>query len=331
MIEMAGPLVERMRYHFEPYIRVRILVDVLGKPAGGKEARILRDEVRDTVLVKTLLAEQDAAGKIPLHPYAKWRGAHWVLASLADLRYAPGDPRLIPLREQVYAWLLSDEHARKIEKRVVDGRVRWHASMEGNAVYYLLTLGLADERTEELVERLLSWQWPDGGWNCDMKPEARHSSFMESLIPLRALALHADRTGSARSRVAAERAAQIFLKRGLYRRQSDGQVIAPDFVLLHYPCYWHYDFLFGLKVMAEAGFIEDPRCADALDLLESRQLADSGFPAERKYYRVGRHGGSDDSLVNWGGTSKRKMNPFVTADAFHALRAGGRLSLLGVR
>ena len=58
MIEMVGPLIEQMRYHSEPYIRVRILVDVLGRDPGSKEARILRDEVRDTVLVKTLLAER---------------------------------------------------------------------------------------------------------------------------------------------------------------------------------------------------------------------------------------------------------------------------------
>ncbi|HQA80848.1 MAG TPA: PAS domain-containing protein, partial [Methanoregulaceae archaeon] len=48
-----------------------------------------------------------------------------------------------------------------------------------------------------------------------------------------------------------------------------GQVIAPDFVLLHYPHYWHYDFLFGLMVLSEAGMILDERCKEALDLLEA--------------------------------------------------------------
>ena len=54
-------------------------------------------------------------------------------------------------------------------------------------------------------------------------------------------------------------------------------------VRLHYPCYWHYDLLAGLKVMAEAGFIGDPRCREALDLLESKRLPGGGFPAEARY------------------------------------------------
>jgi hypothetical protein len=148
---------------------------------------------------------------------------------------------------------------------------------------------------------------------------------MESLIPLRGLALHARVTGNRESRAAAERAAEIFLKRLLFRRQADGSVIHDDFVRLHYPCYWHYDILFGLKVLAEAGFVEDARCADALDLLASKRLADGGFPAEKKYYRATEKNVSGRSLVDWGGTSKRYMNAFVTTDALFVLRAAGRL------
>ena len=221
---------------------------------------------------------------IPHGPYAKWYGAHWVLATLADIGYPPGDASLIPLREQEYAWLLSEKHEKAI--RTLQGRVRRCASQEAYAVFALLTLGLADSRTEELVERLLRWQWPDGGWNCDKRPEAINSSFSETLIPLRGLALHARLTGDARSREAAARAAEVFLQRRLFKRRRDGQILAPDFIRLHYPCYWHYDILFALKVMAEAGFIRDERCADALDLLESKRLPDGGFPAEFKYYRV---------------------------------------------
>lgn len=32
--------------------------------------------------------------------------------------------------------------------------------------------------------------------------------------------------------------------------------VAPNFALLHYPCYRRYDILAGLKVMAEVGFIK---------------------------------------------------------------------------
>ena len=104
----------------------------------------------------------------------------------------------------------------------------------------------------------------------------------------------------------------------------DGSVIDAHFLQLHYPPYWHYDILCGLKVLAEAGFIGDERCGDALDLLESRRLPDGGFPADAKYYRVTNKRVSGRSLVDWGGTSKRRMNEFVTADVFYVLRAAAR-------
>jgi len=124
---------------------------------------------------------------------------------------------------------------------------------------------------------------------------------------------------------AVERAAEVFLKRRLYRRQADESVMDPHFILLGYPSYWHYNILFGLKVMAEAGFISDPRCQDALDLLESRRLPDSGFPAEETFSRPTRPQLSGYTPVSWGGRSTKKLNPFVTADALYVLRMAGRL------
>jgi hypothetical protein len=220
-------------------------------------------------------------------------------------------------------WLLGLTHQKQI--RVIMGRVRRCASQEGNALYALLALGLADERVDELAGRLCKWQWPDGGWNCDKRPAASHSSFMESLIPLRALALHARVTGSPQSQQAAERAADIFLKRQLFKGQHDGRVIDYHFLRLHYPCYWHYDILFALKVLAEAGFVIDPRCRAALDLLEGKRLPDGGFPAEERYYRTTGKRAAGYSLVDWGGVSQRCMNPWVTVDALFVLRAAGRL------
>jgi hypothetical protein len=186
---------------------------------------------------------------------------------------------------------------------------------------------LADSRTEELAARLMKWQWPDGGWNCDKRPEVSISSFMESLIPLRALALYARVSGDRRASQAAERAAEIFLKRQLFKRQSDGTVMDEHFTRLCYPCYWHYNILFGLVVMAEAGFIGDPRCRDALDLLASKRLPEGGFPAEEVYYRTTRPNLSGYSLVSYGGTSKVRMNPFVTAEALYVLKSAGLAGL----
>jgi hypothetical protein len=210
----------------------------------------------------------------------------------------------------------------------VDGRARFCASQEGSAIYSLLVLGLADARVERLVERPVRTQWPDGGWNCDRRTEADTSSFHETWLPLRALVRYARLTGSLAVRAVADRAAEIFLSRSLFQRRSDGAVMRPSFVQLHYPAYWHYDLLAGLTVMAEGGYIHDARCGAALDLLCAKQLADGGFPAEAAWYRL-----SDDkvpgrSLVPWGTVQPGMSDPWVTVEALSVLRAARRLGEL---
>jgi len=299
-----------------------MIVNVLDQPEASPEAIQASNDVRTSPLVQELLSACIQDGNLPLHPYKKWTGSHWVLSVLADLGYPPGDETLLPLTEQAYNWLLGTDHTRHI--REINGRVRRCASQESNLVFSTLTLGMADERTDELVERLVKWQWQDGGWNCDKRPDVTRSSFMESLIPLRALALYSRISGNSQARNASEKAADIFLKRRLFFRQSDGKIMDSHFVQLHYPCYWHYDILFALKVMAEAGFIGDPRCKQALDLLESRRLPDGGFPVDATYYHTTRPEVSNYSPVSWGGISRKKANPFVTVDALAVLRAAGR-------
>jgi len=317
-------MIDRLLKSTEPSIRFKVLVNILGEDFKTSKIKKLQEEIKFSTRVRLLLSERDKYSKISCHPYRKWYGAHWVLSMLADLEYPAGDKSLIPLREQVYEWLFSEEHAKSII--VLDGRVRRCASQEGNALYYLFALGLADARTEELARRLMKWQWPDGGWNCDRNPEAVNSSFMETLFPLRGLALFGKITKNSDAERAARRAAEIFLKREMYKIKPRKRWRKEDFLKLHYPCYWHYDILFGLKVMVEAGFISDRRCKDALELLKSKQLSNGGFPAEEKFYRVAKEIISGRSLVDWGGVSKKKSNEFITADALYVLTRTGRFN-----
>ncbi len=319
------PIVERLLRSSEPCIRYKTLVELLYEDPSSYRAQNLQEEIKTSPRVRKLLSERTKDGRIPYHPYAKWDGAHWVLAMLAEIGYPEGDETLLPLRTQVYEWLLSKGREESMRKsRVIDGRVRNCASQEGNALFSLLKLGLADKQIDRLAERLVRTQWPDGGWNCDKHPEATNSSFNESIIPLRAVALHANIRGDSESEGAAEHAANIFLKRRLFRRQRDGKVIHENIVKLHYPAYWHYDVLYALKVMRETGHLEDERCKDALNLLESKRLADGGFPAEAKYYHASERKVSGRSLVDWGVTGTTRMNEFVTVDALSVLSDGNK-------
>jgi hypothetical protein len=140
---------------------------------------------------------------------------------------------------------------------------------------------------------------------------------------LRGLAAFARHSGDARVGAAVRRAASVFLDRQLFRRRSTGTIIRGEFVQLHYPLYWHYDILGGLKVMAEAGFIRHRQCTAALERLAGKQLPDGGFPAEARYYRTSPKIALGTDAVDWGGTSKRVANPWVTADALSVLAAAG--------
>lgn len=272
--------------------------------------------------------------------YYKWQGLHWVLASLADLGYPEGDESLLPIRDRVVGFWTGPNYFHEFEAKteaavyrqrgvpIVEGRHRRCASQQGNALRSVTLLGIADERADVLVERLLHWQWPDGGWNCDRRPSADTSSFHETWLPMLALAAYARENSHRGAAKAAARAAEVFLTRRLFKRISNGRVMHPDFVALHYPHYWHYDVLAGLTAMAELGKIGDPRCADALDLLEEKRLSDGGWPAERRYYKASsKKLAAHADYVDWGGTSRSRMNDWVTVDALGVLQAAGRVRL----
>ena len=304
----------------EPLVRLKA-----GLLAGEPFPPDALAQVKDSPLVSTLLSERGADGRIPYHPYGKWYGAHWILAVLSELDYPAGDERLIPLRDQQLEWLLSNEHLSSV--RVLNGRPRRCASQEGYALYAQIKLGIADDRIEKLARGLIGWQWPDGGWNCDKNPEASHSSFHESWMPLRALTLYAQTTGDSTAQSAAERAAEFFLSHRLFGRVSNGNIIKSQFTILHYPWYWHYDILAGLKAMMESGLLSDPRCQEALDLLASKQLSDGGFPLQSSYCpkKNSPRRLTGTSLVQFGPVSRRQSNPYVTLEALEILGRTGRI------
>jgi len=178
------------------------------------------------------------------------------------------------------------------------------------------------------VTSLLGWQWPDGGWNCDRNPNADTSSFHETLLPMRGLSLIARRYGCPHSAEAVRRASEVFLKRRLYRRASDGEVMDERFLKLAWPAYWRYNILAGLVGMAEGGFLGDARCAEALDRLESKRLPGGGWQADEKLYKVREPGGRlymQRSAVDWGPIGRKRGHEWGTGRALAVLRAAGRL------
>lgn len=322
------PVISTLLRSDEPSVRWRVRAELLDEPVDGGWMRSLRREIRDSERARMIIAA--AAGR---HPYAKWRGAHWALLSLAALGYPPGSEELLPLRDAVLDhWLspryLVDRDVSRVTPAVaraavprISGRSRRCGSQHGGALLAITWLGIDDGRGSTLAERLVTWQWPDGGWNCDPDPATAMSSVNETLLPMRGLHAFGAATGDAVAAASARAAAEVFLERRVaWRRRTTAEPIAPDVLKLHHPVYWHYDILAGLVGLAEVGLAADPRCHRAIDHLESLRRPDGRWSATARYWRVAAEGSNVESMP-WGIVSTRAANEWVTIDALVALKA----------
>jgi hypothetical protein len=346
MTPTIAALVDVLLKHEEPCIQWGVRTRVLGedpasRPLLALSKRVLASDRAQTLLARVEEATASPAALDPRRIYSKWQGLHWLLAALSGLGIPPGNRRLKPARDALLEHWLGPQFRRVVEVAtrakayehhhdavpLMAGRHRRCASQQGNLLLSLTRLGLIDSRATTLVELLLGWQWPDGGWNCDKEPNADTSSFMETLLPMRGLSAFSKTVRHEAAGRAARSAAEVFLTRRLFRRRANGKVIRPDFVELHYPLYWHYDYSGGLVGMLEVGCLDDDRCADALDLLESKRLSDGGWPAEKSFYKVAAKPGANADYLRWGGTGKKRMNPWVSVDALSVLVASGRVAI----
>jgi hypothetical protein len=288
----------------EPAIRLLARRDLLDGRSDEDPEAVLRGPK-----VRALLAGDDD------HPYRKWTGAHWRLVSLVELGVPAGEPRAVADAERVLRWLTSPRR----RFREVDGLTRRCASMEGNALAVCCRLGLAgDPRVARLAEWLVAWQWPDGGWNCDVRASGRRSSFHESLIPAWGLHEYWRATDAGWAREAARRTAELILDHRVFRRSRDGEPIHPTWLKLRYPPYWHYDVLQSLLVLARLGLAGDPRAADALAVLRDKRRADGRWAVEGAWWHPPGTTAGTVEVVDWG---RRGPNEMITLNALRVLRA----------
>lgn len=309
----------------DPSVHYLTLVDVLCQPAQAEAVRSAREQIPSGDRVRALLDGQRPDGGFGDDPYFKWSGAHWRLVSLVELGVPSSDERVWLAIDSLLDWLNGEPLF-----NTVNGLARMHASIPGNAVAYSCRLGVSgDLRVRALVDVLLQTQWPDGGWNCDQNPDARRSSFYESLATLWGLIEYAKATGDIEVSHAVDRGVELFLERRLFRSKSSGEVIDPEWLRLHYPAYWHYDILQALTILSRADKLSDPRVAEALDILESKK-DDQGLWRPEGYFW-----GPQDELesscledapnaevVDWG---RHGANEMITLNALRVLRAAGRL------
>ena len=299
----------------EPTIRFMARRDVLGEDVTADP-----DEILSGPLVRGLLSGQKRDGGFGVFVYHKWTGAHWRLVSLVELG-APADERLHAAAGTVLDCLTGEGHRKRIP--VIDGLTRRCGSQEGNALAVCCRLGMTeDPRVQLLASSLVEWQWPDGGWNCDRKATGRRSSFNESLPPMWGLHEYWLATGDTSAKESADRTAELFLEHDLFRALATREPIDKGWLVPHYPPYWHYEVPQALLILSRMGKLDDPRAADALDILEGLRRPDGTWHKGPSWWRKPGSPGSNVEVVDWGG---RGPNEMTTLNALRILKSAGRL------
>lgn len=213
-----------------------------------------------------ILALQLPNGSWPATPPIEpvWRST---LEAMTLLREFGIDPAAPPVRTAVerlhsqFSWGEEFGNTRFFEGEVepcINGRV--------------LALGACfGHPNAPLLERLLSEQLEDGGWNC-RAPASHRSSFHSTICVLEGLLAWEQTSSSPLSAVtgARRRAEEYLLSRRLHRSLATGQPINPDWHNPAFPTDWHYDILWALDYFRRAGHpSDDPRLAEALAILDS--------------------------------------------------------------
>ena len=147
------------------------------------------------------------------------------------------------------------------------------------------------EASDRLVDRLLTEQLEDGGWNCSAPPSKR-SSFHSTICVLEGLLEYEKAKGATTAVQDARRRGQEYLlERRMFRSLSSGRVIDLDrktgdrsrWTQFSFPTRWHYDVLWGLDYLQRAGVKPDERVAEAIDLVEKKRDDCGRWPLENPH------------------------------------------------
>jgi len=136
------------------------------------------------------------------------------------------------------------------------------------------------ERSDRLVDRLLSEQLGDGGWNCEAERGSVRSSFHTTICVLEGLLAFEQAFGATPSVTDARKHGQEYLlDRRLLRRLSTGEVIKDrktdqPWTQFAFPPLWHYDVLRALDYLRAARVPPDARVEEAVAIVRERRQDD---------------------------------------------------------
>jgi hypothetical protein len=261
----------------DPAIRWQVLRDLLDAPAREWEAE--RARTVEEGWVAELLRRQGDDGE---WPEGRWTASTWTLLLLMACGVPEGHPSArAPIERLLGRFMPPGE---EVDPALLLRRVDLcHLGFWlGLAAYFLP----GDTRLRPLAEAVLSAQYEDGGWNCQMRtyPNRRHSSFNTTFNVLENLRIAAKRGVAPEGafKTAETLAIEFMLAHRLYRSDKTGEVITERFAHLTYPWHWHYTVLRALDYLQLTHAIHDERLDDPIQLLLGQRRPNGRWPLQKR-------------------------------------------------
>ncbi len=259
----------------DPAIRWQVMRDLTSEPEEVIQAE--RQRVGREGWSAQLLAYQGADGKWEGDIFrVEWATTFYALLLLKDMGLDPASEpaqKAIGLVRDKVTWGQEFHNSPFFEGEVepcINGRVL------GLGAYF-------GSPSERLVDRLLSEQLADGGWNCEAPPSVR-SSFHTTICVLEGLSAYEQAVDAnptvTRARVQAQ---EYLLERHMFRKLSTGKVIDTKWLRFSYPPTWHYDVLRGLDYLRNAGEKPDERVTQAVELVAKKQHQNGRWPLQNPH------------------------------------------------
>ncbi len=216
-------------------------------------------------------------GKSPYQP--KWTSTHYTLLELKDLGICPETA----VCQEGAALLLNS----RIGKA---GGIDYFVSVEYSDVCVNgMLLNFASYFTPQhprlpiVVDYLLDSQMSDGGWNCESRTGATHSSLHTTVSVLEGLGSYLKSVGTFRIleiRAAINTGIEFLLRHRLCRSHRTGEIIDRRMLRLSFPPRWRYDILRALDCLRSLDRQYDQRLQDAIDVLISKRTKDGRWMLE---------------------------------------------------
>ncbi|MEV6969401.1 hypothetical protein AB0M47_30245 [Hamadaea sp. NPDC051192] len=272
----------------DPALRWQVQRDLTDAPPDDIAAE--RRRIADEGWGARLLAAQGDDGQ--------WDGgacfpAGWWAADHRDDEAQPWTPTLPTLQLLVYFGVDPADARVRRAVELVREKCRWDyddlpfftgevdCCINGRTLAIGVYFG---QNVDGIVTRLLADQLGDGGWNCYAEETGSvRSSFASTINVLEGLfAYERAMGGPPEVREARRRGEEYLLERSLLRRRSTGEIVDPRWLQLSFPLRWQYDVLRGLEYFSAVGGRPDPRLAEAVDLVRSKQQPDGTWLLENK-------------------------------------------------